>query len=139
MKTATFILFGFLLSSCAASETAKVEKQTTLQKIRARITYYYPQAPFWKKVACTKSRFAKEGITVAAHPDFKFGTRVYIPGLKGKVGDGNFIVQDRGSAVTKKRASRGKGYVFDIYVDNRNEMCKLHMKTPEWLDVFVEK
>ena len=142
MKTAILILNCVLLSSCAIAQEPKKEvssKPTILQKVKARITYYYPEAPFWRKVSCTKTKTAKEGTTVAAHPDFKFGTKLYIPQLKGKIGDVNFVVKDRGSAVTKKRASRGKGYVFDIFVDSRSDMSRLERKAPEWMDVYIVK
>jgi 3D (Asp-Asp-Asp) domain-containing protein len=139
MKTISIFFIISCLCSCSAIEKEQTQKPSALQKIKARITYYYPQAPFGKKVSDQNTKVAKKGITVAAHPDFKFGTKIIIPNLKGKVGNGTFIVQDRGSAVTKKKASKGKGYVFDVFVDNRKDMNILQHKSPEWMEVFVVK
>jgi 3D (Asp-Asp-Asp) domain-containing protein len=105
----------------------------------ARITYYSTDSRWGDRVACQRSKRAKEGISVAAHPDFKFGTKVYIPELKGKIGDGNFIVQDRGGAVTSKKASRGKAYVFDIYVTTHSKIRKFAYSQPEYMKIYVIK
>jgi adenine specific DNA methylase Mod len=134
MKTFIPLILASLVCSCAANEK---KGESLYKKIKARITYYYPQKPYGKKVSDKKTKIAKKGITVAAHPDFKFGTKIIIPDLKGKIGDGQFSVQDRGSAVTKKRAAKGKGYVFDVFVDNKNEMSIMERRTSEWMDVFI--
>lgn len=136
MKTIIPIILASLVCSCAANEK---KSESLYKKIKARITYYYPQKPYGKKVSDTKTKVAKKGVTVAAHPDFKFGTKIIIPGLKGKIGDGSFIVQDRGSAVTKKRAAKGKGYVFDVFVDSSHEMRTVQNKASEWMDVYISK
>lgn len=108
-------------------------------KIRARITYYYPESPWWNRVTCPKAKTAKHGVTVAAHPDFALGTKIFIPELKHKVGNGSFVVQDRGSAVTRKSAARGKGYVFDIFVPSRSALHQLVKSTHTWMDVYILK
>lgn len=105
----------------------------------ARITYYSTDSKWGDRVACQRSKRAKEGVTVAAHPDFKFGTKVYIPGLKGKIGDGTYIVQDRGGAVTSKKASRGKAYVFDIYVSSHSKIRRFAHSQSEYMKVYVIK
>ena len=87
--------------------------------------------------ACPNTPRAKEGITVAAHPNFNFGTKVYIPDLKDVVGNGVFVVQDRGSAVTKKKAARGKAYVFDVFVKNQYRMNKHAYNRPMYMDVYI--
>lgn len=107
------------------------------QQFIARVTYYYPQAPYGSKVSCPKTKIAKEGVTVSCHPDFKFGTKIYIPKLDGVVGDGRFIVQDRGTAVTTKRASKGNAYVVDIYVKSRSKLSKLVKTMPAYMKVYV--
>jgi 3D (Asp-Asp-Asp) domain-containing protein len=129
------IITSLLLLSHAHSTYAAPKNAT---KIKARITYYYPESPWWSRVACPKTKTAKSGVTVAAHPDFKMGTKLFIPGLKGKVGNGSFVVQDRGSAVTRKSAARGRGYVFDIYVP-RSSYTQLVKSTPAWMDVYILK
>lgn len=105
----------------------------------ARVTFYSTDGRWGSRVADTKTAYAKEGITVAAHPDFKFGTKVYIPALKGKFGDGIFTVQDRGVAVTRKRASRGRTYVFDIYVRSRSKVRVSAQDNTEYMQVYVIK
>ena len=147
MKTIILTLMGLALSCChVAAPLASTNKQelkrkeTKQQKVyTARITYYSTDGKWGDRVACQRAKYAKEGITVAAHPDFKFGTKVYIPALKGKIGDGNFIVHDRGGAVTSKKASRGKAYVFDIYVTSHSKINKHAYTRPEYMKVYVEE
>jgi len=103
----------------------------------ARVTYYSPQAPYGNRVACPNIKRATEGVTVAAHPDFKFGTKVYIPNLKGELGDGYFTVQDRGTAVTQKKAAKGKAYVVDIFVNSQSKLKSLAKTKPEYMKVYV--
>ena len=114
--------------------------------MRARITYYHRfQDKFGNKVAMDTHAKAVEGVTVAAHPVFKFGTRVYIPELRGVVGSGEFTVQDRGSAVTAKQASKYKTFVFDIYVEAPSRKCAnrrlkhLSNRESEYMTVYVPK
>ena len=127
--------------SCAPITLAKDNKAISKysQVYTARITYYSTDSKWGNRVACQSSKRAKEGVSVAAHPNFKFGTKLYIPQLKGKIGNGNFIVQDRGSAVTKKKASRGKAYVFDIYVTSHSKIRKYAHSQPEYMKVYVVK
>lgn len=108
-------------------------------ELRARVTYYSPHGDHWgSRVACQKTKIAKEGVTVAAHPSFKFGTKIYIPELDGIIGDGRFIVQDRGGAVTRKVASRGKAFVFDVFVNTDSKLRKYKKELPEYMTVIVE-
>lgn len=127
------ILISSLLLNHSVADDSKMEK------IRARITYYYPEAPFYKKVSAPNVKCAISGVTIAAHPKFKFGTKIVIPALAKVFGDSLFVVQDRGPAVTKKTASKGKGYVFDVYVDSRSIMNKFKKQLPMWMDVYIEK
>lgn len=105
-------------------------KETTY---RARITYFSDG----KKVAWSKQKTGVDGVSLAAHPNFKFGTKVSIPALKGIIGDGSYVIHDRGPAVTKKVAARGKGYVFDVYVSNPALVRKYAKALPTWMDVTV--
>lgn len=88
-------------------------------KLKVRLTFYTNhEDKYGSKIAMSSKMRAKQGITVAAHPQFQFGTKIMIPGLKGILNDdGMFIVQDRGSAVTKKKASGGLYYVFDVFLN----------------------
>lgn len=117
----------------------KSEPKKELELYTARITYYSNDSKWGNKVACQASKIAKEGITIAAHPDFKFGTKIVIPELKNTIGSGEFEVQDRGPAVTKKVASRGKAYVFDIYVSNKSKISKYAAAKSEYMKVYVVK
>lgn len=145
MKIINLVISSIIIS-CApialAKETAKqiiVNPSKVAQVFTARITYYSTDGKWGNRVAYQRARRAKEGITVAAHPNFKFGTKVYIPGLKNKIGNGNFIVQDRGGAVTSKKASRGKSYVFDVYVTSNSKINKFAYSQPEYMKVYVLK
>lgn len=123
--------------TCSAPYTFSQEFQTEVIKVRARITYYSPCSTWGSQVACQKTDRAKRGVTVAAHPRFEFGTRIRIPKLEGVVGNGEFIVQDRGSAVTSKKASRGTAYVFDVFVPSSAEVARLARTEPEYMEVIV--
>ena len=145
MKIINLVIAG-LIMSYAPTALAKEPNKTKIvnsvkysQVYTARITYYSADGIWGNRVAHHGCKRAKEGVTVAAHPNFKFNTKLYIPELKGKIGDGNFIVQDRGTAVTSKKASRGKAYVFDIYVASRSKISKFAHSRPEYMKVYVVK
>jgi hypothetical protein len=136
------VILSMVLTVTPTNQIPIIDQQTE-QKVeqkrrhyRARITYYNPDSSWGSKVACQKTKKAIKGVTIAAHPDFKYGTKVSIPGLAGVVGDGNFVVQDRGPAVTKKSASGGQGYVFDVYV-NTTKITTITKRVPMWMDVYV--
>ena len=132
------ILIFILLAACSLSSLSAKDPQTAAI-YKARVTYYSSDPKWGNKVSWTKIPKAKEGVTIAAHPKFPFGTKVFIPKLTGVVGDGNFIVQDRGTAVTKKTAANGQKYVFDVYVSNRSTINRLKNKVPMYVDVIVKK
>lgn len=136
-KTLITALLAAILCSCSHPNGKQPTEPSQVHKFRARITYYRPEAPWYKKVSDPSVKIAKEGVTVAAHPDFGFGTRVHIPILKDKISDGNFVVQDRGSAVTKKVAAHGHGYVFDVYVTNQTRLNFFARNTDMWSDVYI--
>lgn len=122
----------YSVMSCAARNTT-----SNIQVVKARITYYCGLDKWGSRVACPQTKRASRGLTVAAHPDFKFGQKIYIPNLKNVVGDGYFKVQDRGSAVTSKKAARGKYYVFDVYVSSYNELKRNARKLPMYMNVHI--
>jgi len=100
----------------------------------ARVTFYCPKEDKWgSRIASSKRARAKEGLTIAAERAFPFGTRVHIPRLWGIVGDGHFVVQDRGTAVQARKASYGSVPVFDIYVASRKKMKRLLGTLPDYL------
>ena len=107
--------------------------------ITCRITYYHASQDKWgAQNACPKTKRSVEGITIAAHPDFKFGDTIEIPKLDGVVGDGVFKVQDRGKWVTSKKASRGKTYVFDVFVSSRKKYLQLKKTMPPYMKVKIK-
>lgn len=125
---------------CALNtNTAKAQAVENSKQITARITYYTADRKYGTRVACSKTKRATEGVTIAAHPDFKFGTEVYIPSLAGKLGDGKFLVQDRGTAVTSKKASKGRTYVFDIFVKTHAKVKQFARNTPQYIKIYVKK
>lgn len=100
---------------------------------RARITFYgYPGEPTAEGGKCV------EGVTVAAHPKRPFGTNVRIPGLAKHFGDEHFEVEDRGSAVTSMKASKGKVEVLDVYVRNAKKRYKMATQLDEYMTVIYE-
>ena len=135
------IILTILLSSCSiVAEKNSNAPKTTWEKVRARITYYSPHQDKWgSRVADPNTSRAKKGVTIAAHPRFKFGTEVHIPELKNTFGTKGFIVQDRGSAITSKKASKGKHYVFDVFVSSKAEIEKMSKKYPAYMDVYIKK
>lgn len=135
MRSIYVILIALMTPCCAYNK----DIPTSSKVYNARVTFYSTDGRWGSKVADKRTAHAKEGVTVAAHPDFKFGTKVYIPALKGKLGDGVFIVQDRGSAVTKKRASHGRAYVFDVYVRSHSKVRSSARNSTEYMKVYVIK
>ena len=139
-NTRKFIKTLFSTAAClfcsgAFGETVKLNPK--YKKVRARITYYTSDRKYGIKVADPKTKFAIEGVTVAAHPNFKFGSKIFIPSLKSKIGDGYYLVQDRGNAVTLKKASKGNGYVFDVYVSSHQTLKSMAKNMPMWMDVHI--
>lgn len=105
--------------------------------IWARVTFYHAyEDKYGAKVAASPKIRNKPGVGVAAHPDFPFFTEIRIPALKGKLdSDDKFTVIDRGSAVTKKRASRGGAYVFDVFAP-KSQFKQLQRSTPPYTWIY---
>lgn len=153
MKKILLTLLTLLLScSCAIAKTttkhkpsitivqkknnniaASIHKKSICGRIRARVTYYCAEFPFGSHVAQPGVKKAIAGKTIAAHPAFKFGTKVYIPNLSND----KFVVQDRGSAITRGTASKGKSFVFDVFCRNRSEMNRFARLNSEYMDVII--
>jgi len=150
MKSIIIIaLAAFSLSFSACStinapnnhRNAPKTSQIAPNKIKARITYYNAHEDKWgARVSMSPKMRACEGVTVAAHPCFEFGTKVIIPNFKGILGNGVFEVQDRGTKVTRKVASGGNEFVFDVFLNGKKRKINLFERTfPEYMDVIVLK
>lgn len=132
-----YLIMLLLLTTPIKTGFAVKTNKSDYYTIQARITYYHPHQDKWgSRVADPKTRRAKHGITVAAHPDFKFGQKIEIPHLSDHFGDPVFIVQDRGGAVTSKKAAKGKGYVFDVFCKDVKTYRRM-IKNKEWMKVKV--
>lgn len=129
------IAIGFL-SSCATSNISEA-RQSGHRTYKARVTYYRPgEDKYGRRIACDSHMRATEGRTVAASRSLPFGTKLQIPSLKGILGDGMFVVQDRGRDVERKRASRGKYPVIDIFVATKKKYHWLINHIEPVLDVL---
>lgn len=146
MKRLIIFLLPIMLMGCSNMNLPNNNASTpnnvhAPNKLKARITYYNAhEDKFGNRVACSPNKRAKEGITVAAHPVFPFNTEIFIPQLQGILGDGKFLVQDRGSAVTSERASNKMSYVFDIFLDKTKKATRIFAnKMAPYMDVILLK
>lgn len=112
MKLFIVALLASLFVACGAA-------QKKPKAIAARITFYNNHEDRWGS-RTSSGRRACEGHTVAAHPDFNFGTGLSIPALKPIIGSSDFVVEDRGTDVTAKKAASSGEYVFDVYLYAKN-------------------
>jgi 3D (Asp-Asp-Asp) domain-containing protein len=122
MKPYLPLIAALSLSGCAEVATTSRPATHTI----ARITYYSAHEDKFGSRTANGGR-AHEGVTCAAAPWHPFGTKVIIPKLAGLVGEGKFVVQDRGSAVTSERASHQRAEVFDIFLAGTRNACKRRM------------
>jgi hypothetical protein len=113
-----------------------------------RVTYYTPYEDRWGWLnACPNTKRSTEGVTVAACPTHPFGRRVFIPELAGRLqtgykigdGDGLFIVQDRGSAVTSRKAGKYKHPVVDVFVTTNARRDQLSKTMPEYMMAYIDQ
>ena len=119
------------MTSCAISET-KTEKR---DYFLARITFYTDDPRYGKKTS--SGVIAKQGTTVAAAKSVPYGTEYEIPRLKQWINtDGNFVVHDRGSALCRRTASKGKYPVLDIYVSSAKMVKKLGGRSQNIFKVY---
>lgn len=129
-KLLTFALSIFMM---ACSTTQVTQRQHNGKKKKARVTYYCAgEDRRWGSKTASGVR-ARAG-TIAAERRFLFGTRFKIPALKRFFGFDDFVVQDRGSAVERRKASRGELPVIDVYVANRKTMRYLAAVVPPILE-----
>lgn len=129
------LLIGLLIAfftGCAGTVVHKKSVVGPKARKKARITYYTGRH---EKLAMGGRAIA--GVSCAAHPKYAFGTKIKIPELIPFLGSEDFTIQDRGSAVTKAKAARGKGDVFDIYVQNSRIMNWMGSDAPEWMEVQI--
>jgi 3D (Asp-Asp-Asp) domain-containing protein len=130
-----------LLGACETTKTT----QKKVKQLYSRVTYYTKhEDKFGNKVACSKKLRAQQGRTVAAHKDFPFGTKCFIPDLKEELGSGPLVVEDRGRAVNAKKAVprdwRSWMYDFDVYLDCSNrKMRQFAKEQPPYMTVLVEQ
>ncbi len=127
------VLTLLLLTGCAV---APVNCAVKPNNHVARVTYYSSHEDKYGSKIAMGGR-AHEGVTVAAPPDWHFGQHICIPALKGLVGTGHFIVQDRGSAVTSRKAifaqtnpiipKYSDSTVFDVYLAGPKRYCQHKM------------
>lgn len=112
-----------LITNCSNAYT-QINKYNNGNYFMARLTFYTDCPKYGKKTASGK--IAKEGYTVAAEKKIPFGTTYKIPSLKNILKtDGTFQVQDRGSAVDKRTASKNKYPVIDVYVSSYKKINEL--------------
>ena len=132
------VLFMFAMLGCA--NMTPLQPNNGQRKIQAKVTLYTPHEDKWgARVAYQKVKRAMQGVTVAMERSFPFGTRVIIPGIKQVIGDDSFIVQDRGTDIERRRASRGRYPVIDVFVNKTNKaMRRLAYALPQGpIDAFV--
>lgn len=130
LKISFCCLAALLLAGCATQPAAPHSV-----KKKARVTYYHVGEDKWGSRIATGGR-AKQGVTIAAERAFPFGTAIRIPELRGLVGDGNFVVQDRGRYVQSRKASRGECPVFDVFVSSK--LYAMLVKLPPMITEYEE-
>lgn len=144
MKKIFIILLSLGLIGC---ETLPTQRHSKYKGI-ARVTAYNPYEKDkirirrgrrfvwrwmqWGRRTASGIR-ATQGVTCAAAKKFPIGTKVYFPQLNGVIGNGNFVVQDRGAGEQKFHTSNW----FDIYCDNKSIMKKIQYGMPEWMEFQI--
>lgn len=124
-----------MLASCTALSNNTQKEPEKKDYFLARITFYTDDPRWGKKTS--SGEIAEQGTTVAAARGIPYGTEYYIPRLKEWMNtDGNFEVHDRGSAVDRRTASRGKLPVIDIYVSSPRMVEKLGQRSNNVFKVY---
>ncbi len=113
--------FLFILPFIATSLFGEMHK--------ARVTYY------WKgKITSTGSK-PVAGKTIAVDPKIiPYGSKIFIPKMNK-----TFIAMDTGPDIVKKKASKGKAIVVDIYCSSKAEAQEYIKKYPMYMEINVEK
>ncbi len=128
--TWTICIIGFVFAVVAC---APLPPSTT--KTVARVTFYdRHEDRFGSRIAIGGR--AHEGTTMAAPAVIPFGTPVTVPALDGVVGDGCFVIQDRGTALEK--AYRRGQLRLDVYVASRKKLRQLKYGEPEYMEAEIK-
>lgn len=113
---------------------------TTLAKTKPKKDYFLARITFYTDWQTAQGIKPVEGTTVAAAKKHKFGTKFYIPRLKEWMDtDGKFIVHDRGSAVERRVASRGKYPVIDVFVNSHAKVSELGARSNNIFKVYYQE
>jgi 3D (Asp-Asp-Asp) domain-containing protein len=128
ISAAALALIGVSLCSCATQSPGNRHPRNPKSQT-ARVTFYNPHEDRFGSRVAIGGR-AHEGTTMAAPAAIPFGTHVSVPGL------GEFVVQDRGSALEK--AYRRGELRLDVYVATRKRMRQLQYGMPEYEEVEIQ-
>lgn len=134
------LLAGLLLLKLCSCTPVPLKPGNGKQGSRvARVTFYNKhEDEYGNRIASSNKRRARRGYTCAAESAFSFGTIVKIPWLARLLGAETYVVEDRGSAVEKRKASHGTVPVFDIYVDSKRETKLLAAIVPPYLPYEIQ-
>jgi 3D (Asp-Asp-Asp) domain-containing protein len=134
MKTECIALLCVALSSCTTVPLQYGHRSGT-----ARLTFYNKhEDKYGSHIASSSRRRATAGHTLAAESAFPFGTKVHIPVLDKILGDGHCVVEDRGSAVERRKASRGLTPVFDLYAETKKKMKQWAKLIPAYVQYEIQ-
>jgi hypothetical protein len=122
---------ALLLAGCTTAPLHRAQLTATT----ARVTFYSRGEDKYGSKIASGGR-ATEGRTVAMEKSIPFGTPVVIPFLRGVVGGGEFVCEDRGRDVNKRKASYGKYPVIDVYCANPAKRRRLSYELPEYMEVY---
>lgn len=122
------LLVVLLLCSCAPLTPCS-------HKTMVRVTFYGPHEDRFGSRIAIGGR-AREGVTMAAPAAIPFFKQVCVPQLAGRVGQGNFVIQDRGSALEK--AFRHGQLRLDVYVTSRKRLRQLQYELPEYMEAEIK-
>jgi 3D (Asp-Asp-Asp) domain-containing protein len=140
---------NFAYHNPVGESVSKVVVKTEVKgcsKIVARITYYAPGEvgdPWTPRISSSNKKRAIEGTTVAIDPlKIPYGSQIWIPSLKDKLGNGMFVAEDTGKAVKKLKAipkhkRKEIQYVIDIYVGSKEKVNTMSSKNDKYMDVYI--
>ena len=95
----------------------------------ARVTYY------WTGHQTSTGAKPKSGHTIAVDPKIiPYGSKVHIPLMKK-----TYVAQDCGPDVIRKKASRGKNIVVDVYCSSKAEAQGYIKRFPMYMPIKVIK
>jgi 3D (Asp-Asp-Asp) domain-containing protein len=133
---------AFPKTAASGSKNQPKERKTGKGKtFTATLTTYWAQgggADYWSKkgIGATGERL-QAGVTVAADPRvLPYGTVIEIAGI------GKRVVQDTGSHVVERLASRKRGVnypVIDLYFENRSDALRFADRNEPFAEIRVLK